>query len=466
MKLELISKSAPEENIALVDAKTGECFTYLQLRRAVAEWVVRLAAPRSLIFHFSRNSFASVAALFGALEAGHAVALINPQLVDGARARLIETYLPELLIDLPVGSVAGYQKNAETEVWVRSAGAAGEIHPDLAVLLSTSGSTGSPKFVRLTGAAVLHNARAIAQVLDITPADVGYGHLPIHYSYGLSVLASHLVSGASVVLTDNGPMATGYWSDIGKYGVSHLPGVPFHYQMMLKLGLARLKLPFIKTMTQAGGRLSPELQVLVHAHQESQGGRFHVMYGQTEASPRMTTMPHENLLQKLGSVGPALPDGRIDIVKADGETAESGENGEVVYCGPNVMMGYAQTRPDLALGDVNRGRLATGDLGYCDAEGYLFITGRSARITKIAGVRVSLDELEQALNGQAALVGVGEKLVVFRPALTGLSERDVLDMFERDFGILPHNCRFIEVEALPVKDSGKLDYAVMETMAQ
>ncbi|GAB3865821.1 hypothetical protein GCM10027610_116700 [Dactylosporangium cerinum] len=172
--------------------------------------------------------------------------------------------------------------------------------------------------------------------------------------------------------------------------------VPSQYEMLRRLRFDPWRYPSLRTLTQAGGRLRAELVRDFHDRMASAGGRLFVMYGQTEAAPRLTTLPADRLAEKLGSVGPAVPGGRLTVRLEDGtETTEPGVVGEVLYRGPNVMMGYAETAADLARGDEQGGLLETGDLGHLDEEGYLFIDGRLKRFGKVFGVRLNLDDIER-----------------------------------------------------------------------
>ena len=375
-----------DDRPCLKDDDRDDWITYGALKWRAADYAGAMAGRRGLVFLSARNDFASVAALIGAIAASHAVALLDPELSAELREALIARYRPEYLID---------SDRMIEPVRLSGAGAdqSGDVHHDLAILLSTSGSTGSPKFVRLPLSALLSNARAIASVLEIAPDDVAAAHLPLHYSFGLSVLTSHLVMGARIRLTHRGFTDRAFWGAMKKAKITHLPGVPFHFQMMQKLRYQRLSLPDLKSLAQAGGYLDIDARRAAHDYMTARGGRFFVMYGQTEASPRLTTLAHDEFARAPASVGKALPGGRLEILNPD----EKG-HGEIVYHGSNVMMGYAESRADLARGDDHRGRLETGDIGFLDFAGRLTLTGRSKRFGKVYGLRVNLDEVEKLTN--------------------------------------------------------------------
>lgn len=446
--LDTIDKNAP----ALRDDLNEHFVTYGELAVQADAWADRLKGSKALIFLYVPNRIDGVAALLGAWHAGHVVALLDPGLGAERRGALFEAYRPEYVIADDPGGKLVLSRN-ET-------GSAP--HPDLGLLLSTSGSTGSPKFVRLTLAQMRNNAEAIAEVLDVRAGEVGCGHLPLHYSYGLSILTSHLVRGAPVLLTDRGFTDREFWAQARAAKVAHLPGVPFHFQMMQRLRYERLDLPDLRVLTQAGGALGVAERRVAHDFMEGRGGRFHVMYGQTEAAPRMTTLAHADFPLAPESVGTPLPGGCFEILDEAGTPASRGENGIVVYQGPNVMWGYAERRDDLRLGDVNRGRLDTGDIGWLDDAGRLTISGRAKRFGKIYGLRVNLDEIERTvagLIGPSAVVQTGDLLhIAHVEPIEGDFIADLADLFT-----IPRTAyRLHQIATLPYTERGKVDYRKLE----
>lgn len=436
---------------ALRDDVGNDWLTYGELADRARDFAAQMVGPRALVFLYARNNASSVVALLGALASGHAVALFDPNLSPEARAALEAIYRPAWV----VGPDCGALDNPAGE---------GPLHPDVALLLSTSGSTGSAKLVRLTLAAMEANAAGIAQVLEIGGDDVAAGYLPLHYSYGLSVLTSHLMSGARIRLTDMGLTDRAFWPAMREAGITHMPGVPFHHQIMLKLGLKRLNLPHLRTLTQAGGALDPALRAQAHQYMASIDGRFYVLYGQTEAAPRIATLQHNDFPAAPSSVGTALPGCRIEIVDPDADG-----RGEVVFYGPNVMLGYANSRDDLGRGDDMKGRLPTGDVGFLDAAGRLTLTGRVKRMGKIFGLRVNLDEVEMLVNAlaPAAVTQAGEALTV-HVATTGDAAADdtltkaVLARLRERYTVPPSGYRVRIVDTIPRTERSKIDYLALE----
>lgn len=449
-------RDVPQDAFALRDDEVEEWVTYGELRDRSFQWSDRLRGPRGLVFQYINNDVNNVAALLGAIAAGHAVALFDPKLGHLSRERLELIYQPDWIVDIGSGTPCRGPINDHPT----------QIYADLALLLSTSGSTGSPKLVRLTISALEANASGIADVLAISAEDVAAGHLPLHYSYGLSVLMSHLFKGASVRLTDRGLMDRTFWPAMRESFVTHFPGVPFHFQIMQKLGYERIGLKSLRTLTQAGGSLDTSARREAHKFMSSQNGSFYVLYGQTEAAPRMTTLQHDQFDQAESSVGTALPGCRIEIRDPD----QNGE-GEVIFFGPNVMLGYAEGRSDLMLGDMLHGRLETGDIGKLDAKDRLALTGRVKRVGKIYGLRVNLDEVEREARSirDSAVLQIGDSIRIYmltsgKPETDAAIERQLIDHFMQRFALPRSAYRPKLVTSIPRTVRGKVDYAALERL--
>ena len=299
------------------------------------------------------------------------------------------------------------------------------VAPELRLLLTTSGSTGSSKLVRISGDNLDANAESIIEYLQITKTERPITVLPMQYSYGMSIIHTHVMAGAPIILTGYTLMEKGFWDRVRQEKVTSLCGVPYTFEMYRRLGLMQMDLPALRYITQAGGRLSEKRHMEYARWCAEQGIRFYVMYGQTEASPRMGWLPPRMAIEKCGSMGIAIPGGRIDLIDENGRVipeagsceetgrapapaanpaGENAENilspvGELVYTGPNVAMGYALCAADLAKGDEFHGVLHTGDMARRDQDGYFYIVGRRSRFIKMAGKRIGLDQVERILRG-------------------------------------------------------------------
>jgi acyl-CoA synthetase (AMP-forming)/AMP-acid ligase II len=395
----------------VVDAATGETLTPEMIESAAAS-----LADRPLVFLPMPTTVPAVARYLAALRLEKPVVLLDPETDH-------------------TGLIARYTTD--------------EVHPGLALLLTTSGSTGDPKLVRLSRSAVLANAEQVAESLGITGDDVAITTLPLFYSYGLSVLNSHLLRGATVILERTGIMQRDFWAAVGEHRVTSAAFVPYQYEMLRRLRFDPAKHPSLRTITQAGGRLRTDLVTDFAGRMDAVGGRMFVMYGQTEAAPRMACLPVSVLPDRIGSVGRAVPGGSFTV-----------EDDEVVYRGPNVMMGYAETAADLARGDDLGGVLRTGDLGRLDEDGFLFLTGRIKRMGKVFGVRINLDDVERQFP--VAAVAGDDRLHVFAENLAADEARALRTKIAEWLGTHFTGVDVRSVSSLPLLANGKTDYRALE----
>ncbi|MEB3196603.1 MAG: AMP-binding protein [Candidatus Sericytochromatia bacterium] len=454
-------QAAAAGGAALYDRAQARWVSYSELEQRIADVSARFAPEaRGLALLACPLRPATVVAYLALVRAGHTVALLDPDTSESHLATLAEAYQPEWVITPEPRDEAAAALDDGLFVSRRNTSAQGPLHPELALLLSTSGSTGSPKFVRLSAAAVEANAVAIAEALGLTPHARAMAYQGLHYAYGLSVLNSHLKAGASLLLSDRTVLERDFWAIMRAEGCDSFAGVPYTYETLRRLGPDTWCIPTLTTMTQAGGRLKPELVAWYHQTLARHGKHFLPMYGQTEATARIAVMPPEALPDKLGSVGRVIPGGTLTIEPLDPAAAEHGAGGEIVYTGPNVMMGYATGRADLARGDECQGRLATGDLGYLDADGFLYVTGRLKRIAKLFGLRLNLDEVEDLVRqlGPAAAVEQKERLVLYCEFGDGDSLRTLTRELAGRLKLHHTALQLRRVEALPLLASGKVDY--------
>ena len=430
----------------------GEELSYQDLASLVDAMGRRLGGGRRLILLHAGNTLDLVVTYLAALSAGHPVLLAPPNRPEVV-ATLVERYDPDVVVG------AGRDGWSIDE---RRTGSAHELHPDLALLMSTSGSTGSPKLVRLSRQSVQANALAIAQSLRITSADHAVTTLPLHYCYGLSVLNSHLASGARVILTDLSVVDASFWALVRQHRATSIAGVPFTFDLLDRVGFADLRLPHLRYLTVAGGRLRPD-RVRRYAELGREAGwDLIVMYGQTEATARMAYVPPHLVLSHPDTIGIAIPGGSFDIEVC----AEAGEpgTGELVYRGPNVMMGYATSPADLGLGST-LDRLRTGDIARRTSDGSFQILGRRSRFAKVFGLRLDLERIENQLAADgvpACCVEADDALVV------AVETGGDLDQLRRrtaaSCGLPVGAVRLYPVSGLPRLAHGKPDYGAVRAL--
>lgn len=396
------------------------------------------------------NTLPNLLAYLGALRAGQPVLLLDATLNEALRVQVIEHYCISHVVD------------ADGR-WRETNRRPAPIGPDLAVLLPTSGSTGSSKLVRLSADNLQANARSIVSYLGIDDSQRAITSLPLHYSYGLSVVNSHLLAGATLLLTSESVVSRSFWDFFRQHEATTFSGVPTHYEMLRQFRFERMALPSLQTMTQAGGRLAEGTVKWFYDLASQRNQRFFVMYGQTEATARIAYVPHDALASKIGAVGIAIPDGALSLVDEQGAPVQhAGEVGELCYRGPNVMLGYAEGPQDLVRGDSQQGELRTGDLARFDADGYFYVVGRLKRMIKVFGNRFGLDEMEATLRGagwDVVMTGRDDLIV----AVLTQPEDDACERLKQDIALRyklnPVAVKVLSVEAIPVSSAGKILYA-------
>jgi acyl-CoA synthetase (AMP-forming)/AMP-acid ligase II/peptidoglycan/LPS O-acetylase OafA/YrhL len=438
--------------------------SYDDLRERIAARRDELGATRRLVLIEASTALEPVVTYLASLEAGHPVLLVEPtvQTSDGGPASDFEPRInrADALIDRFDPDVIARVDNDQWMLHEARPGTRHELHPDLALLASTSGSTGSPKVVRLSRENVLSNASAISKYLELGAHDRAMTTLPLHYCYGLSVLNSHLVAGASVRLTSRSVVEAELWDDFEAVQATSFAGVPYTFEMLEKTEFLSRELPSLRYVTQAGGRLDPERARKFIQLGRHRGFDFITMYGQTEATARMAYVPSGLAETAVGTIGVPIPGGQFHI-----DSPPSSDVGELVYTGPNVMMGYGHRSQDLALG-ASTTELRTGDLARQRDDGLYEIVGRSNRLAKIYGLRIDLDHVEQQLD----TVGLSVKAVSSAERLTLFvtTEREcapVADYAISQWGLPAHSVEVHAVAEFPRTPSGKTDTVALLSFA-
>lgn len=421
---------------------------------------------RCLIFALCQNRPDSLCAYISFISNRVVPLLLDDSLDKELLFNLIETYKPEYLW-IPVSRL--HEFSDETVVFssneyslIRlSHEIQFPLHDELALLLTTSGSTGSPKLVRLTYANIEANARSIAEYLAISDSDRPITTMPMNYSFGLSIINSHFLVGATVLLTNKTLMEKEFWAFLKRGEATTMSGVPYTYEILKKLHIFKMEIPSIKYMTQAGGKLNPDLNREFAEWALKSNKRFYVMYGQTEATARMSYLPHQFAISKLGSMGIAIPGGVFSIIDDNNNPVEGAEIvGELVYKGGNVSHGYAECGDDLKKEDENKGILITGDIAKRDSDNFYYIVGRKKRFIKLFGNRVNLDETERLLKNiisDCACTGEDDHMIVYISDIS--REQEIREYLALKTGINIRGFSIRYIDKIPKNTSGKTIYA-------
>lgn len=445
------------ERVALVTE--SEQMSYAELV-SLADRITENLPNRSLMMILCRNDIMTIAGYIGAIRSGIVPIMVNSKVDPQLLKRLYETYRPYAILS-PEGLWEGTQlfHNRGAVLIKTDYNELPNLNDELALLLPTSGSTGSPKLVRQTYSNIRSNTESIIKYLGILDTDTAITSLPLNYTYGLSILNTHLCAGAKIFVTEKTYFDSDIWDIFRKYKISSFGAVPYTFEMLKRLSFFRLDLPDLRYITQAGGKLDTELHLEYAEYMRNKGKEFIVMYGATEATARMAYLPGKYSVEKAGSIGFPIPGGRFEIVDMDGNViSEPEKEGELIYYGDNVTPGYAETLDDLAKSDERKGRLETGDMAKFDKDGCYMIVGRKSRFLKIFGNRVNLMDIEQLLkdNGwETACTGQDNKMEIYTVSndLEGISSyiKDKIKFHSSVFSVY-------HIDAIPRNESGKVLY--------
>ena len=454
-------------NTAILVSQTR--ITYQELL-SVADELGSQVKQRCLVLIACTNSFSSLAGYVGFMRAGIVPLLISNKIDDQLLSKVIESYQPDYLYLPPEKSVSfqNYEtvfKHEDYELKKNNFDSSYRLHDDLALLLSTSGSTGSPKYVRQSYRNIESNTAAIVNYLRITEEDRAITTMPMNYTYGLSIINTHLYKGASIILTEDSLINKRFWEALSDNQATTLAGVPYIFEILKKLRFKKMDLPNLKYITQAGGKLEQELCVEFAKICTQKNIKFYIMYGQAEATARISYLPWEQVLQKPGSIGIPIPGGKIWLEDGDGLVIkEEFMAGELVYQGDNVTLGYAKNRFELQKGDENLGILYTGDLAKRDQDDYYYIVGRKKRYLRMFGNRINLDEIEQLIRSEGnecACSGIDDALKIFitEPEV----ENRIKKYISQKTGIHIKGFEIIVVDEIPRNETGKILYSELDS---
>lgn len=453
------------ELIAAVD-DTGTELSYGEL----CDFAIAFGAMlprRSIVFCLCENTIGGLAGYIGCLANRIVPLLLGAAIDRKLLVHLLEVYTPAYLW-MPEGLVSEFNlpvlyKKYEF-VLVRMKHEPYPVNDDLAMLLTTSGSTGSPKLVRHKTINLEANAKNVAAFFGWTKDDRAVVDLPMQYTMGLNVINSHLYAGASVLLTEHNLMSPDFWRNIKDQRATNFTGVPFSYEVLFKLRFTRMDLPYLTTLAEGGGKLTAALFAELADYADRTGKRFFATYGTTETSARLAFLPAELAKVKIGSIGRAIPGGELFLLDENGQEIKAREaEGELGYRGPNVTMGYAFDREDLLLEDEWQGEYHTGDIARRDRDGCYYIIGRKSRFLKLYGLRISLDRCERLIKDEfqtdCVCTGTDQRMDIY---ITEAQYQDEVQRFiSKKTGIIKSAYAVFVVEKIPRNESGKVQYQAL-----
>ena len=422
---------------------------------------------RCLVLIISNNSIYPILSYISSIINNNVIMLIDIKMNTIELKKLIKLYKPLYVISpIKIKKELSFNNFKEIEhndeyIMLKTKYKIQPINKDLSLLLPTSGSMGSSKFVKLSKKNLKVNTDSIIDYLKISNKDRAITSMPFSYSYMLSILNSHLEAGASLCVTEKSIMQKEFWNIFKKNRITSLSGVPYMYQFFIKIGLQKIFNKSLKLLTQAGGHLENNLKEQIINFCKEKNIHFIVMYGQTEASPRISYLDWKNAKIKNGSIGKSIGSIKMWLETKNKKMIKTPDTiGEIVIKGENVFMGYSKGSKDLIKKDQFNGFLRTGDLGFYDTDGYFFLQGRLRRIAKVFGIRINLEELEEKINQ------CGYRIICknFGNQINIYYEKKLKDnkILERVSNLTGQNKSIFKLKLLkkfPRTNVGKLDYS-------
>ncbi len=402
-----------EKDLVLGNTETVTYREIWQRITTLATFLNKLIGEEQKVLLISDNSVFFITAYFAIMKSGNMVVPLNPATEPGKLAYIGGKCQATLCLAqkkyatrLAIPGIRLIDDEAvDSQILLSSHLIEGQEAPHaatffndqrVAAIIFTSGSTAHPKGVMLSHANLKANTASIIAYLALTAADIMEVVLPFFYCYGLSLLHTHVQVGGSLVLNNSFLLLSTVSDDLLTYRCTGFAGVPSHFQILLRRAesFTKTTFPHLRYVTQAGGKLAdPFIREFLEAFPAVQ---FYVMYGQTEATARLSYLPPAALPAKLGSIGQGIPGVTLQVLNEHNEPVQPGEIGEIIADGENIMLGYFEDEGETQK-ILKNGKLRTGDLATIDGDGYIYLVAREKEFLKVGGERISPKEIEAVL---------------------------------------------------------------------
>ena len=418
---------------------------------------------RSLVFILGGNNYQTIVSYISLLINNSVVMILDKNMDNIFFENLIKNYTPNYIISekkLNINNYESIYSLKSCEIFRQIKFEKIKLHKDLAVLMTTSGSTGTQKLVRQSYQNYKTNTKNIIEALCINKQDSVITTLPISYTFGLSVINTHFYIGGKIILNEYSIIQKEFWEKYEYYAPSCFYGVPYTFDLVFKLKLQKLYHKKINFLACAGGRISDKTLDLALSFKEKNKVKFYSMYGQTEATARISILDSKYLLKKKGSIGKPIGNGKLKVMDKGKSVDKFGKSGNLFFEGKNVCLGYANSYKDLYKKDENIGRIDTGDIGEFDKDGFFFITGRKKRFIKFFGNTINLDEIEKMIEkiDQKVMCKINDDLIMIQYVDKKINKDVIKELLRKKMKINNNYIKFELVKKLNFSLSGKIIY--------
>ncbi|KXH84303.1 AMP-binding protein [Chryseobacterium kwangjuense] len=457
--MKILENVIANKNLLFTDASSGATTPVGTLYRSLGLNPVE----KGLIFLYNDNQLPSVEVLLNFYGTAHAIAVLGQKLHPEFKERLEAEYRPKYIFDPSREEVLGYELKEFSETVKIFAKKDYQpevvIHPEIKILLSTSGTTGVPKLVKLSDENLYQNAISILQYMPIQGTDVVPLNVPINFVYGFSIFTTNCMRAGRIVCTDKDIMQKAFWDEMEEYGYSTLGGVPYLYENLNRIGFFRKDSASLRYMTHTGGVINAELRKTIFNYCHEFEKQFFAQYGQTEAGGRMAYLTTDGLLEEETSIGTPVHGGSFEI---DSETDE------LLFLHSSISGGYANKLEDLATYEQPK-LLRTGDTARRGHNGLYYITGRIKRIMKLFGIRLNLDEVEFILKNELegntfVCLNANDKKIIVLYDNKDIDPQIITETIKNKLRINPQYVRTEHIESFPLSQNGKINYPLLQNL--
>jgi long-chain acyl-CoA synthetase len=457
-----------KNNIAIIDKEHSD-LSYKQVLKE-SNKIKKKIKIKSLILIISENTLGSLLAYIFCIINNHVAIIIDSKTDKKNILKVFKNYEPNYIFLSKEIKTIFNKKCLEKysffdQILLKNKiNKKKKLNKNLSVLLSTSGSMGSIKFVKLSRNNLKINTDSIINYLKINNKDSAITNLPISYSYMISVINTHLEVGGSIIISKYSLIEKKFWKILKNSKVTSFNGVPYTYEMLIRIGIKNIKINSLKYLTQAGGKLEKNKLKEIINFCKKHNIKFFSMYGQTEASPRISYLKPEFSEKKIGSIGKGLSGNKIYIINDTGKKIlEPYVEGEIICEGKNVFMGYSKNYNDLNRPNEKNYKLKTGDLGFFDKDGFFFITSRISRITKIFGNRIDLGDLESLMKQKGyKVVCLSDNKKIFIFIEKKYNKTNLINTISQITNLNISSFKLIKLKYFPRTSNNKVSYSELK----
>ena len=449
------------KNIAIINEKNIK-YTYSNIIKEIKYFKNKIAlSDEKIAILISNNFFSFIIIYLACVIYKTKLIIVNENHFQNNYIKIINNFKPDFIFSSMNFSKIKFFKNKikfkykNYFIYYLNKNNKLKINKEIAILLPTSGSTGSPKFACLSYENLITNTKSIISYLKINKSSTTITSLNPGYSYGLSIINSHLYKGSKLVMNSYSILDLNFWKLFKVNKIKFFYTVPLMCEILFKDSSFSNSFKYLNTLCCAGGHLDKKIKLNILSFLKNKN--IFVMYGQTEASPRISYVNISKNKNKIDSIGKSVKGGELFFKSNKNKISMKKLPKEIYYKGKNVMLFYAEKIKDLAKKRSNNYIINTGDLGYQDSQNFFYLTGRKNRIAKINGVRIDLDQIDKDFKSQKITsINIQNKVFLCSKKVI---KKNSLNKISKIYNLGINNIKTFRIRTLPLNYNNKLDYS-------